>query len=240
MGTSETVTLVSPTNLFLIFNVSFILSTVTEVGFGSFAKTRGIINVQINVVPAIQRLPVLGSTEPFAEVREQQNQVSLTRYGGGPLYDVKATQTCVDANKIRFKFLPKGCDPVDISIQDEFFVSSYNFDKQINQFGTETWGLIDKPVITFSQGGQFGSQNKVMPRGIAQGQTTPGINTGVILSPTGQSQGVTAGINAGNPGVGRADIVTLGVVTRVGGSTTSKGSQDGRAQVTIPYQVIDI
>jgi len=220
--------------------MAFILSTVTEVAFGSFVKTRGIISVQINTVPQIQRLPVLGSALPFAEVRQQQNSVSLSRYGGGPVYSVIASETCVDANTIKFKFLPVGCNPTGITIQDEFFVNSYSFDKQINQFGIETWGLVDKPTITFSAGGQFGSQNKVMPRGIATGQTTPGLNTGVILSPTGQSSGVTAGITAGNPGVGRADITTLGVVTSVGGSIATNGSEDGRAQVTIPYQVIDI
>lgn len=218
----------------------FILSTVTEVGFGSFVKTRGIISVQVNTAPQVQRLPVLGSASPFSEVKQIQNQVSLTRYGGGPTYNVGASTVCEDANTIKFKFLPKGCNATVLSIQKEFFVNSYSFAKEINQLGQETWGLIDKPVTVYTVGGEFGSENKVLVRGIAEAQTTPGINTGVLLDPSGQTTGVTSSVSAGNPGVGRADTTILGVATRVGGSTTSKGSEDGRAQVTIPYQVVDI
>lgn len=220
--------------------MSFILSSSTEVGFGSFSKTRGIISVQVNTIPQNQRLPVLGSSLPFSEVKLVQNQVSLTRYGGGPVYNVEPSLTCKDSNTIKFKFLPISCGDSVFSLQGEFFVNSYSFSKEINQLGIESWGLIDKPVVVFSRGAKFGSQNKVVVRGISEAQTTPGLNTGVTLSPLGQSSGVTASVSAGNPGVGRADTTILGVAITVGGSTTSKGSEEGRAQVQIPYQVIDI
>lgn len=100
--------------------------------------------------------------------------------------------------------------------------------------------MIDKPIIYYSSGAQFGSQNKVLARGISDGQTTPGINTGVSLSATGKASGMTTAIAAGNPGVGRVLDVELGVVVQVGNSTTAKGSEEGSGQANIPYQTIDV
>jgi len=220
----------------------FIISSATNVIFGTSSKTRGIISVQVNAVPQIQRLPVLGSSSPFSEIRRLQNQASLTRYGGGPIYSVLPTPICTDANTIKFSFDPGACGPIDsgLSLNGNFFVSSYSFTKDVNQFGQESWTLVDKPVTTFTAGGQTGTGTKVMVRGIADGQTTENLNTGIVLNSTGQTTGVSANISAGNPGTGRANKLILGVVDRVGGSTTNKGSEDGSGQATIPYSPIDI
>lgn len=223
--------------------MSFILSSVTKVSFGSNAVARGIISVQITAVPQIQRLAVLGSTLPFAEVRNQQNQVSIVRYGGGPTYNTLPSNSCQDSNTILFKFTPVGCNSEIVSkltLNDNFFVSSYQFNKEINRVGQESWGLFDKPVVVFSSGNQFGSEEKVVVRGIADGRTTTEVNTGVVLNSTLQSEGISASITAGNPGIGNANKLLIGVATQIGGSDNTNSSEDGNGQVNIPYQVIDI
>jgi len=222
--------------------MAFILSSSTSISFGSNSKTRGIISIQINSVPQVQRLPVLGSANPFSEIRKLQTQISLTRYGGGPTYITTPTEICNDANTISFSFSPGACGPIDsnLYLNGNFFVTSYSFSKEVNQFGQESWTIVDKPVTTFTSGGQVGTGNTVMPRGIADGQTTEGLNTGVTLDGSSEASGVSASLSAGNPGVGRANSLILGVVTSVGGSTTSKGSEDGSGQANIPYSPIDI
>ena len=226
--------------------MAYILSSNTIVIFGYNPNTQatGILSVSVNAVPQRQALYRIGYTDPYNEIRRLQTTINITRIGGGPIYPVPETIECEDANSIYFSITPETCTDVGSDISDPvkgyFFVSSFSFSKEVFKYGQESWGLVDKPITTYQFGPTVGGDSIKMIRGTSQGSTTTGNNTGVILSATGQGEGSTINLNAGNPGVGRANKLTTGIVTRVGGSNSFDDETDGQAQASIPYTPLQL
>lgn len=221
--------------------MAFIISSNTTITFGGIST--GLLSVTVNSVPTIEPLYVIGSTSPFSEIRRLQVNINITRLGGGPIYTTEESPECVDANTIAFSITPGSCTGIgeegSSGVSGDFFVSSYSFQKEVYQYGRESWNLVGKPEVTFRGGSTAGGDQIVMLRGTALGSTSEGL-TGVILDPTGLGFGDAINISAGNPGIGKSNTIVAGIVTQVGGSNTTNDSSDCQAQASIPYSPITL
>lgn len=212
--------------------MAFIISQSTFVtGLGA----RGIVSVNLSLSPQIQRLYDLGFTDPFDTNTIEQHSLSITRYAPGPTYSTAPSSTCEDANSLEITIAANACgSSPGVNFTDDFFVTSYSYSKEVQGFGQESWSMQTRPIP--SEGADF-----IMIRGIAEGQTTPdavgGQNTGITLD-AGLVGGQEISVTAGNPGIGRADDVTFGTVSEVGGGTGKFDGYVGNGQVTIPYTPI--
>lgn len=211
----------------------FVISTGTIVtGFGA-----GIISVNLSLTPQIQRLYQLGSGIPFDRNVTRQNQLNITRYGGvNSSINVEASASCTDANSTAISIVGGGCAGNEVNVSDNWYVSSYSYQKDVQGWGQESWSFISKPLVIGS------SATATMIRGTAEGQSTNdgGADTGVVFLDT-LIQGNTIEVSAGSPGIGRAFEFDYGEVQIVGGTTTGKADGlDGNASVSIPYTPIYI
>jgi len=212
--------------------MAFIISSATFVtGLG----TRGIISVNLSLSPQIQRLYDIGYTDPYDTNTIEQNSLAIVRYGPGPTYSVEASDVCEDANSLTIKVTANGCGSGDdVDYEDDFFVSSYSYTKDVQGFGQESWSMVTRPIPT--TGADF-----IMVRGIAEGQTTPDGNTGQTTGAriaSGSVSGKEISVTAGSPGIGTADEVTFGIIDQIGGGTGKYDGFTGNANVSIPYSPI--
>jgi len=219
--------------------MTFIISHGTFVtGFDAVQS----VNLDLN--PQIQRLYQLGAAVPYAKNVTKQKRLNLTVYGGANVaYSTLASSTCTDANTLSVSIAANGCGGDGISEVDEWFVSSYSYNKDMQGWGVETWGLVSRPIGLLETGEEDPlAIEPIMVRGVAEGQATidGGASLGVSFLGT-TIDGNTLQVQAGSPGIGRANEVLFGEVSSVGGSTTGKSDgKDGMASVTIPYAPIYI
>jgi len=212
--------------------MAFIISSATFVtGLGA----RGIISVSLSLSPQIQRLYDLGYTTPFDTNTIDQKTLSITRYGPGPTHSVVASTLCQDANSLDIQITANACGTgTGVNFQDDFFVNSYSYTKDVQGFGQESWSMVTRPIP--STGADF-----IMIRGVAEGQTTPdgtiGQTTGARIS-AGTVTGREISVTAGSPGIGTADDVTFGIMDQIGGGTGKFDGFTGNASVSIPYSPI--
>ena len=210
--------------------MSFIISQSTFVtGLGA----RGIISINLSLSPQIQRLYDLGFVTPFDTNIIEQKSLSISRYAPGPAHSVVASTICQDANSLTIGITANACGSGDdVSVIDDYFVTSYSYTKDLQSFGQESWSLVTRPQP--SEGADF-----IMIRGIAEGQTSinPGGVTGITMS-TGLVTGQEISVTAGNPGIGQANDVVFGIVTSVGGGTGKYDGFIGNGSVNIPYTPI--
>jgi hypothetical protein len=219
--------------------MTFIISHGTFVtGFDAVQS----VNLDLN--PQIQRLYQLGVSTPYSKNITKQKRLTLTVYGGAnSSYNVEASSACVDANTINVSVSANGCGGDSIAETDEWFVASYSYNKDMQGWGTETWNLISRPISLKETGAEDPAAiDPIMVRGVAEGQATldGGASVGVVFLGT-TLEGSTIQVQAGSPGIGRANEVLFGEVSEVGGSTTGKSDgKDGSASVNIPYAPIYI
>ena len=208
----------------------FVISAGTVVtGFGA-----GIQSVNLNISPQIQRLYQLGTSVPYDRNQIIQKSLTISRYGGGGgTYDTTASTSCDEPTPLNISIAAAGCT-YNISVDDEWWVSSYSYQKDVQGWGIESWSLITRPEIIGSN-----DVEALMIRGVAEGQSSNngGANTGVTFL-AGTIQGQTMEVTAGQPGIGKAFEIDFGEVSSVGGGTGKADGKDGNANVTIPYTPI--
>lgn len=208
----------------------FIISAGTFVtGFGV-----GIQSINLAIAPQIQRLYQLGTAVPFDRNQIIQKTLTISRYGGGgnSAYDVSASLTCDEPTPLNISIAATNCSGDNLDEDDEWFVNSYSYSKDVQGWGVESWSLVTRPEVL---GG--GDAIARMIRGVAEGQSTinGGANTGVTFL-AGTINGQTAEVTAGSPGIGKAFNISYGEISSVGGATTGKSDGlEGNAQVSIPY-----
>lgn len=208
----------------------FIISAGTNVnGFGV-----GIQSVNLNISPQIQRLYQLGTTVPFDRNQILQKNLSITRYaGGGGTYDTTASTSCDEPAPLSISIDAAGCSN-SISVSDDWWVTSYSYQKDVQGWGIESWSLVSRPTIIGSN-----DVEARMIRGTAEGQSTSngGADTGVIFL-TGIITGETLEVSAGQPGIGKSFSINFGEVSTVGNGTGKADGKEGNASVSIPYTPI--
>lgn len=208
----------------------FVISAGTIVtGFGT-----GIQSVNLNITPQIQRLYQLGTAVPFDRNQIVQKTLNINRYaGGGSAYDTSASTSCDEPTPLSISINAASCATA-VSIDDEWWVSSYSYQKDVQGWGIESWTLITRPEVIGSV-----DIEALMIRGVAEGQSTNngGADTGVVFL-AGTIQGETLEVTAGQPGIGKSFEVDFGEVSSVGNGTGKADGKEGNANVTIPYTPI--
>lgn len=192
------------------------------------------ISVNLDLSPQIQRLYALGSSTPYNRLLISQKRLSVTSYGGSgtPTYSTAASVGCEDANTIAVGVSATACDGGSVGATDDWYVTGYSYSKDPQGWGQESWTMVTAPE------GNDGASTVIatMIRGIAEGSATVGgASAGVTFIGT-TVDGESIQVQAGSPGIGRADDALFGEVSSVGGGTTGQGlGLTGSANVSIPY-----
>jgi len=204
--------------------MAIIIGNGTTVSFGGAC----VISANWGYNPNTQRLYCIGSWIPHATYDKPTETLSLSIYSGtgGPVSDTTATETCTFANTESASVTPAACGDAVGSVSGDWYVNSYGYSKDDPQLpGQETWGM-QKWV------------GSVLPtyvlRGISEGSGTTlgtGANPGIKFS-TGTTSSQSGNVTAN--GIGRHDFLTIGIVTSVGGGSTTAGLI-GQGSVSMPY-----
>jgi hypothetical protein len=210
--------------------MSIVIGAGTTVSFGNAC----VVSANWGYNPNTQRLYCVGEWSPTYTYDKPTETLSLVIYSGtgGPTYDTSSTESCTDANQVSASISPAACGDAVASLTGDWWVTSYGFSKDDPLLpGQETWSM-QRWVA-----GQFG--NTPVPtyvlRGISEGQgtkSTSDADPGIIFTGT-TVESETGNVSAG--GIGRADTLTIGVVTQVGGSESPASGKVGQGSVSIPY-----
>lgn len=214
--------------------MAFILSSSTTVE-GPFAGRLTSLNV--SAASRVENLFQLtdGTSSPIYDTLiTYQVTASLTLYAPGPTYSTEISINCEEGETISLKVVPGFCgeEVAGLTLEDDFYVNSYSYNKTTLTHGTESWGLISKTVFANSNFEPLFST--LMLTGAATGSSTdPSSETGVVFN-TNTVETIAIDVSAGNPGLGQANKLLFGGVSQIGGGLGS-GATDGKASVTIPY-----
>lgn len=211
----------------------FIISAGTLVtGFGA-----GIQSISLSINPQIQRLYQLGTPVPYDKNIINQISLNISKYAPGSVYNVEASDDCTEPTPLEISIFASNCAGGVVDITDDFFISSYSYNKDIQGWGIESFTLITRPEVIGGDGAEVR-----MIRGVAEGQssTDGGADTGVVFLSSPTVDGTTVEVTAGSPGIGKSNNVIFGEVESVGGGLGKADGRDGSASVTIPYTPIYI
>jgi len=205
-------------------------SATTVTFFGSSAYCIASANWGYN--PNTQRLYCIGSWTPTAQYDRPQETMSFTMYStgtGGPTFSVIPSTGC-DANLAVDKTVEASINPASCGagapggFSGRWYVTGYNFSKDDPLLpGQESWSM-QRWVASAT----VPAPNYVI-RGIAEGQGTS--NAGIVFTGTTTST-QTGSVSAG--GVGRAESITVGVISQVGGGSIVSG-ETGQGSSSMPH-----
>lgn len=217
----------------------------------------GIVSVQFGFNPQVERLYELGSFSPYDSFVQKTRTLSLNVYGqrpsgggGSNQLDVSPSTSCVDAGTINITVNPASCVGSLLPFIEDYFVTSYNYQKDNLGYGQESWSFTSKPIIPGFTG------SIVMLRGIAEGQIATGdgqmtsTQMGVTVNEVASNdslganiEGESGSVQAGTPGIGNFDIQRFVIVTQIGGSIGKSSAIDGltgQANISIPITPVFI
>lgn len=217
----------------------------------------GILSASFGFQPNVQRLYQLGSFDPYDTQVQRTRTLQLNVYGSRPdgaggsvALDVSPSVSCVDAGTVNITVNPASCVSSLTPFANDYFVTSYGYQKDNIGYGQESWSFTTRPIIDSFTG------TIVMLRGIAEGTVATGDGTmnaadmGVTINESAsndslgaQIEGENGSIQAGNPGVGSFDIQRHVVVTQVGnsvGKNTTIDGLTGQASINIPMTPVFI
>ena len=197
--------------------MALIIGAATTVNFTGCATS-----VNWGASPNSQRLYCLGSWNPHIVISKPTATLSITVYAPGPSYGTAPTTGCSNANTISAGVSPGACGGGGGGgVSGSWFVTSYSYSKDdATMPGTESWSMQQ----------WIGSlQPSYVMRGVTEGQgsSDSGIN---FTSVDGSTS--TGSVSAG--GFGRADTLSVGVVSGVGGGSSAQGAT-GQGSASIPY-----
>lgn len=218
------------------------------------ASAIGVLSVNFEISPNVERLWQLGSFSPYDTVVTRQRTLSMVVYGrrpdgkGGSLVQsIPASTSCADVSSNRIEFNAVACQSGQaVSFVDYFYATSYSYSKEAQGFGQESWAFTTKPYVVGYTGSIF------MLRGISTGKllvSSADVMTesevGMVVD-TAASQdsngayidGESGSVSAGFPGIGSFDISREVVVSSVGGSIGKKDGYRGNASCSIPVQPV--
>jgi len=208
--------------------MAIVIGAATQVSFGGACA----ISANWSYSPNVQRLYCIGEWTPSNDrtFYRPTESLNITIYAPGPSYSTDPTQSCTDANTISASVSPATCggDFVD-AFSGQWMVASYSYSKDDATLpGQESWSMTRWQNLDTAS-----PQNAIDPtyvmRGISEGQATN--NAGITFTGTTVDT-FTGNVSAG--GFGRADTLEMGVVTNVGGGSSSSGDT-GQGSASMPY-----
>lgn len=216
------------------------------------ASAIGVLSVNFEITPSVERLWQLGSFSPYDTIVTRQRTLSMTIYGrrpnntGGTLVQtIPASTSCADASSNTIEFNAVACQTAQaVSFVDSFYVTSYSYSKETQGFGQESWAFTTKPLVTGYTGTIY------MMRGIPTGKmlvTAADVMTeaevGLVIDQAASQdsngayiEGDTGSVSAGFPGIGNYDTSREVVVSSIGGSVGRKDGYRGNASCSVPLQ----
>lgn len=206
--------------------MAIVIGAATTVSFGNTC----VVSANWGSNPNTQRLYCIGEWTPNEDLTMEKpvETLSLTVYAPGPTYSVAPTESCTDANTISASISPAACGGTFESLSGEWFVTSYSYTKDdALSPAQESWSM---------QRWVAGTNGTPTPsyvlRGITEGQSTsPESTTGITFNGT-TTTSYTGNVSAG--GMGKADVLMAGVISKVGGGLNDQGEL-GNGSASIPY-----
>ena len=201
--------------------MAIIIGSATQVSFGGEC----VISASWSSNANTERLYCIGSWDPFLTSSKPTQSLNLTLYAPGPSYDVSVTRSCANANTINASIDPAGCGGSVTGVNGSWFVTQYSYTKEDPVLpGQESWSL------TQWIGGANMDPPTYVLRGFAEGEGTD--DSGITF--TGSSIIIAHSGSISANSIGRANTVTQGQVSRVGGGV-GVGNSVGNGSVSIPY-----
>jgi hypothetical protein len=194
----------------------------------------GVVSVNWNMSPNIQRLWQLGSFIPYDTIKNFTQTLSVTVYGdGGPTIDIEGATSCVTSNvAFNCTVIPAACGPPVEGPSGKFFLTGYTYSKGNAQgagqctYNGQQW--IDSPTSP---------EPTYVLCGGAEGTVSADHNIhGVVFSST-DAEGLQGSVSAGFPGLGNANITIYGIVSQVGVNPSAiDNGKIANANVTVKHQ----
>jgi len=200
----------------------------------------GIVSVNFSFQPTVERLFQLGSFDVYDSFVQSVRTIQLNLYGsradgagGSNPIDVTPSTSCVDANPVNITVNPASCVASLTPFVDDYFLTSYSYQKANLGYGQESWSLTSKPVVPSYNGNIF-----MLRTGFAEGTIETGDGTmlpldmGVVVNDASSNdssnnpiQGETGSVQAG--GIGTYSVQRNIIASQVGGSVGYSNSTDG-------------
>lgn len=196
--------------------MGLVIGAMTSVSFTGCATS-----VNWGASPNNQRLYCLGSWDPHLIISKPTATLSITVYAPGPNYSTSPATGCVSANTISASVSPGSCGGGGSGVSGAWFVTSYSYSKDDAAMpGTESWSM---------QQWIGALQPTYVMRGVSEGQGS--LNSGISFDSVEGSTS-TGSVSAG--GFGRADDLSVGTVSSVGGGSSTAGDT-GQGSASMPY-----
>lgn len=219
-------------------SISVVIGAGTTASFGNSGAC--IISAQWGFNPGRTDAFCLGAWEPNENyvVYKPTQTLSFTMYAPATSsIAIPPTEGCEDADTVDASVSPASCEQLN-DIAGKWHVQSFSYSKESkDQAGQETWSLIKYKdgVGDFLTSQGVASDRIAIPsyvtRGITMGEATDTTQTGVTFSST-YAQAQSGSVSAG--AIGRASTVIYGVVSHIGGGSSSAGFA-GTGSASIPY-----
>ena len=194
----------------------------------------GVVSVNWNLSPNVQRLWELGSFTPYDTIINVTQTISVVVYGGGgPDIPIVSATTCVDSTTtFNCTVVPAACGDSVSGPIGKFYLTSYNYSKGSAQgpgqctYGGQQW-------ISDST---HPAPDVVLCGGAEGTKSTDHDISGVVFS-SEDAQGFQGSVNAGFPGIGNANTTAYGIVSEVGNNPSAiDNGKTANASVTIKHQ----
>jgi len=218
---------------------------VTGIGIGRGVQS---LNLSLNVTP--NRLWHLGHTDAYSENIIVQKQLTIVFYAGASeYYYLEPSLGCLSPIPKEISIAANNCEGGVFQDTTEWWLSGYSYSKEVQSVGSETWNFISKPYYLDENRQLVTTIDIRMIRGVSEGQksTDGGADTGVVFSSSILDETTLpftfvgdVNVSQGSPGIGRANDLQFGIVSRVGLGDFRKDGTDGTASVTIPYTPLPI
>jgi hypothetical protein len=216
--------------------MAIVIGASSNVSFGGAC----VVSAQWAYTPNTQRLYCIGQWQADNNriFHKPTETLNLTVYAPGPPHQIPVTETCTDANTITADINPVVCNGGSYSsFSGEWHVTGYSYSKDDGGMpGQESWSLTRWKGLTTPDPtiGQTSEPSYVM-RGISEGQGTSNAGLSFVAGTTVDSE--SGNVSAG--GFGRADILTNGQITAVGGGSSAAG-ETGQGSAQINYSQLYI
>ena len=219
-----------------------IIGSLTTVNIGG---TDGFQSVNWNIQVQSNRLWELGSWDVYKTQVTKTITVSVTTYAG-VLGSVNLTPSTSCANSSANKTIIISASACGTGGSVNFneanmYITSYSYSKgDPTAFGTESWSF-QKWVDPGNLGAGYievGEPTFVL-QGISEGSKTGNVsNLGVIIDSATSLTGSQGSVSAGFPGLGNADDIEYGIVSRIGGGTLEQSGKTGQSNASVPHQLL--
>lgn len=195
----------------------------------------GVVSINWNMSPNVQRLWELGSFTPYDTISNFTQTLSVVVYGGGgPSIGIGGATDCSDSDVVfTCTVVPAACGGSSVNgPSGKFYLTGYTYSKGSAQGAGQ---------CTYNGQQWIGTTTSPAPGlvicGGAEGTASVDHDIhGVIFSST-DAEGFQGSVSAGFPGVGNANTTQYGIVSQVGSNPSAiDNGKTANANVTVKHQ----